>query len=58
MLYAALRRTRPGTMVTPAEVAVMIGGAAESQTYASKDFLAVTVPFYRLQEERSVIRPF
>jgi hypothetical protein len=36
----------------------MIGGAVESRTYASKKFLAGTVPFYRLQEERSVIRPF
>lgn len=54
MLYAALRQTKPSTTVTPAEVAVMIGGAAKSapyvRTYASKDFLAVAVPFHRLQE--------
>jgi AraC family transcriptional regulator, regulatory protein of adaptative response / methylated-DNA-[protein]-cysteine methyltransferase len=54
MLYAALRQTKPGTTVTPAEVAVMIGGTGESapcvRSYASKDFLAVTVPFHRLQE--------
>jgi O6-methylguanine-DNA--protein-cysteine methyltransferase len=54
MLYAALRQTKPGTTVTTAEVAVMIGGTAESapsvRTYASKDFLAATVPFHRLQE--------
>ena len=54
MLYAALRQTKPGTTVTPAEVAVMIGGVAESaahvRTYASSDRLAVVVPFHRLQE--------
>ena len=54
MLYAALRQTKPSTTVTPAEVAVMIGGAAEPapyvRTYVSKDFLAVAVPFHRLQE--------
>jgi AraC family transcriptional regulator, regulatory protein of adaptative response / methylated-DNA-[protein]-cysteine methyltransferase len=54
MLYAALRRTKPGTTVTPLEVAVMIGGVAESaahvRAYASNDCLAVVVPFHRLQE--------
>jgi AraC family transcriptional regulator of adaptative response/methylated-DNA-[protein]-cysteine methyltransferase len=54
MLYAALRQTKLGTTVTPAEVAVMIGGTAESaphvRAYASKDCLAVAVPFHRLQE--------
>jgi O6-methylguanine-DNA--protein-cysteine methyltransferase len=54
MLYAALRQTKPGTTVTPAEIAVMIGGAPESArfvwTYASRDHLAVVVPFHRLQE--------
>jgi AraC family transcriptional regulator of adaptative response/methylated-DNA-[protein]-cysteine methyltransferase len=54
MLCAALRQTTPGTTVTPTEIAVMIGGAAESaphiRAYASNDCLAVVVPFHRLQE--------
>jgi AraC family transcriptional regulator of adaptative response/methylated-DNA-[protein]-cysteine methyltransferase len=54
MLYAALRQTKPGTTVTPAQIAVMIGGAPESasfvRAYASRDHLAVVVPFHRLQE--------
>jgi AraC family transcriptional regulator, regulatory protein of adaptative response / methylated-DNA-[protein]-cysteine methyltransferase len=54
MLYAALRRTKPGTTITPAEIAVMIGGGAGSaqhfRSYASNDHLAVAVPFHRLQE--------
>jgi AraC family transcriptional regulator of adaptative response/methylated-DNA-[protein]-cysteine methyltransferase len=54
MLYAALRQTKPGTTVTPAEIAVMIGGAPGSapfvRAYASADHLAVVVPFHRLQE--------
>lgn len=54
MLYAALRQTKPGTTVTPAEIAVMIGAASASasfvRTYASSDHLAVVVPFHRLQE--------
>jgi AraC family transcriptional regulator of adaptative response/methylated-DNA-[protein]-cysteine methyltransferase len=52
MVCAALRQTKPGTPVTPAEVAVMIAGAAGSasyvRAYASK---AVAVPFHRLQEQ-------
>jgi AraC family transcriptional regulator, regulatory protein of adaptative response / methylated-DNA-[protein]-cysteine methyltransferase len=54
LVYAALRQTKPGTTLTPAEVAVMIGGGVGSASYvranASKDFLAVAVPFHRLQE--------
>jgi AraC family transcriptional regulator of adaptative response/methylated-DNA-[protein]-cysteine methyltransferase len=54
MLYAALRQTEPGTTVTPAEIAAVIGGTAGSaryvRAYASKDHLAVAVPFHRLQE--------
>jgi AraC family transcriptional regulator, regulatory protein of adaptative response / methylated-DNA-[protein]-cysteine methyltransferase len=54
MLYAALRQTKPGTTVTPAEIAVMIGGAPGSapfvRAHASRDHLAVVVPFHRLQE--------
>jgi O6-methylguanine-DNA--protein-cysteine methyltransferase len=54
MVYAALRQTKRGAMVTPAEIAVMIGGAVGSaphvRTYASKDLLAVAIPFHRLQE--------
>jgi AraC family transcriptional regulator, regulatory protein of adaptative response / methylated-DNA-[protein]-cysteine methyltransferase len=54
MLDAALRRTEPGTTITPAEIAVLIGGGAASaqhvRTYASNDHLAVAVPFHRLQE--------
>jgi AraC family transcriptional regulator, regulatory protein of adaptative response / methylated-DNA-[protein]-cysteine methyltransferase len=54
MVYAALRQTKPGTTVTPAEIAVMIGAASASasfvRTYASSDHLAVVVPFHRLQE--------
>lgn len=54
MVCAALKQTKPGTTVTPAGVAVMIGGDAGSaryvRAYASKDFLAVAVPFHRLQE--------
>jgi AraC family transcriptional regulator, regulatory protein of adaptative response / methylated-DNA-[protein]-cysteine methyltransferase len=54
MVYAALRQTKPGATVTPAEVAIMIGGAVGSaqyvRAYAAKDLLAVAVPFHRLQE--------
>jgi AraC family transcriptional regulator, regulatory protein of adaptative response / methylated-DNA-[protein]-cysteine methyltransferase len=54
MLYAELRQTKPGTTVTPLEVAIMIGGVAESaahvRAYASNDCLAVVVLFHRLQE--------
>jgi AraC family transcriptional regulator of adaptative response/methylated-DNA-[protein]-cysteine methyltransferase len=54
MVYAALRQTKPGATVTPAEVAVMIGAAVGSETnvraYAFEDLLAVVVPFHRLQE--------
>src|ERR1700676_1836990 len=54
MVYAALRQTKPGATETPAEVAIMIGGAVGSaqyvRAYAAKDLLAVAVPFHRLQE--------
>jgi AraC family transcriptional regulator, regulatory protein of adaptative response / methylated-DNA-[protein]-cysteine methyltransferase len=54
MVYAALRQTQPDATVTPAEIAVMIGGAVGSaqyvRAYAAKDLLAVAVPFHRLQE--------
>jgi AraC family transcriptional regulator, regulatory protein of adaptative response / methylated-DNA-[protein]-cysteine methyltransferase len=54
MVYAALRRTEPGMTVTPAEIATIIGGTAGSaqfvRAYASRDHLAVAVPFHRLQE--------
>jgi AraC family transcriptional regulator of adaptative response/methylated-DNA-[protein]-cysteine methyltransferase len=54
MLYAALRQTKPGTTVTPAKIAVMIGSTPESARFvracASNDHLAVVVPFHRLQE--------
>lgn len=54
MVCAALRHTRPGTTVTPEDVAAMIGAAAESARYvracAAADLLAVVVPFHRLQE--------
>jgi AraC family transcriptional regulator of adaptative response/methylated-DNA-[protein]-cysteine methyltransferase len=55
LVCAALRHTKPGTTVTPEEVAVMIGAAAESARYvracATADLLAVVVPFHRLQEQ-------
>jgi AraC family transcriptional regulator, regulatory protein of adaptative response / methylated-DNA-[protein]-cysteine methyltransferase len=54
MLYAALRRTGPGMTVTPVEIAAIIDGTAGSaqyvRAYASKDLLAVAVPFHRLEE--------
>ena len=54
MVCAALRQTKPGTTVTPEEVAAMIGAADESAGYvracATADLLAVVVPFHRLQE--------
>jgi AraC family transcriptional regulator of adaptative response/methylated-DNA-[protein]-cysteine methyltransferase len=54
MVYAALKQTKPGTTVTPAKLAATIGGTAGSapyvRAYASKDVLAVAVPFHRLQE--------
>jgi AraC family transcriptional regulator of adaptative response/methylated-DNA-[protein]-cysteine methyltransferase len=55
MVHAALRHTRPGTTITPEELAVMIGAAADSATYvracAAADLLAVVMPFHRLQEQ-------
>ena len=48
MLYAALRQTKPGTTVTPAEIAVI--SAPFVRAHASRDHLAVVVPFHRLQE--------
>jgi len=55
MVGAALRHTRPGTTITPEEVATMIGASSASvphvRTCAAADILAVVVPFHRLQEQ-------
>src|SRR5258706_8161794 len=55
MVHAALKHIRPGTTVTPEELAVMIGAAASSashvRAYAAADLLAVAALFHRLQEQ-------
>jgi AraC family transcriptional regulator of adaptative response/methylated-DNA-[protein]-cysteine methyltransferase len=55
MVHAALRRTEPGTTITPEALATMIGASVESasnvRACAAADRLAVAEPFHRLQEQ-------
>jgi AraC family transcriptional regulator of adaptative response/methylated-DNA-[protein]-cysteine methyltransferase len=54
MVAAALRSTRPGSTITPEEIATSIGASADSaqrvRDQAAADILAVVTPFHRLQE--------
>lgn len=55
MVAAALRNTKPGTTITPEEVALAIGAPITSarfvRAHAAADMLAVATPFHRLQEK-------